>query len=89
MYLATNTNGLVGTFMIMWALGMMVVTIGLVLFGLSLIHAIQHKDIANRSLWLSVVILLPLIGSALYFMAILVPYNRTHPYVPKKSTNKS
>lgn len=85
MYLATNTNGLVGTFMIMWALGMMVVTIGLVLFGLSLHHALTHKDITNRSLWL-VVIFIPILGSALYFMQVLVPYNRAHPYVaPKKS----
>lgn len=85
MYFATNTNGLVGTFMIVWALGMMVVTIGLVLFGLSLHHALTHKDITNRSLWL-VVIFIPILGSALYFMQVLVPYNRTHPYVaPKKS----
>ena len=88
MYLATTkTNGLVGTFMIMWALGMMVLTVGLVLFGLSLHHALTHKDVTNRGLWL-VVIFVPILGPALYFMAILVPYNRTHPYIPKKSINK-
>ena len=88
MYLAsTNTNGLVGTFMIMWALGMMTVTIGLVLFGVSLHHALNHKDIANRSIWLAV-IFIPILGSALYFMQVLVPYNRAHPYIPKKSVNK-
>lgn len=80
MYFATNTNGLVGTFMIMWALGMMAVTVGLVLFGLSLHHALTHKDITNRRLWL-VVMFLPLLGPALYYMVILVPYTRSHPYI--------
>ena len=84
MYFATNTNGLVGTFMIMWALGMIVVTVGILLFGLSLHHAITHKDITNRNLWL-VVIFIPILGSALYFMQVLVPYNRAHPYIPPKN----
>jgi len=84
MYFAANTNGLVGTFMIMWALGMMLLTVGLLLFGLSLHHAITHKDIDNRSLWL-VVIFIPLLGSALYFMQVLVPYNRSRPYIRLKN----
>ena len=83
-FAATNTNGLVGTFMIMWALGMMTLTVSLVLFGLSLHHALTHKDITHRNLWLAV-IFIPLLGSALYFTQVLVPYNRAHPYVPKKA----
>ena len=79
MYFANNTNGLVGTFMIMWALGMMLLTVGLILFGLSIHHAITHKDIKSRSIWL-IVIFIPILGSALYFMQVLVPYNRAHPY---------
>jgi hypothetical protein len=84
MYFATNTNGVVGTFMIMLSLVMIAGTVTILLYVLSLQHVIKHKDVPRRKRWL-LVSLVPLIGSALYFIAILVPYNRAHPYIKPKN----
>ena len=83
MYFA-NTNGLVGTFMIMFSLAMISVTIIILLYGLSLNHIIKHKDIERRKIWI-LVSLVPLVGSAIYFMYVLVPHNRAHPYISNES----
>ncbi len=85
MYATVNTNGLVGTFMIMWAITMLAVSVTLVLMVLSIIHVLQHQDVKHRWLWLAAIILLPLIGAAIYFLVVLIPYNREHPYIPPKT----
>ncbi len=84
MYFAANTNGQLGTLMIMLSLVTIAGTVIILLYVLSLQHVVKHKDVKRRKIWL-IVSLIPLIGSALYFMSVLVPYNRAHPYIkPKK-----
>ena len=85
MHFATNTNGIVGTFMIMWAIVMIGASVTLILYVLTIFHILKHHDVVKRWLWLSVIILFPIVGSAIYFIAVLVPYNREHPYIPKPS----
>jgi hypothetical protein len=88
MYFASNTNGLVGSFMLLWALGMLAVTVSLVIWGLSLWHVIAHKDVPNRTPWIFVIIFIPLLGAVFYYFGTLLPYNRAHPYIRPKTPAK-
>lgn len=85
MNFATTTNGLIGSLMLVWAIGMLGLTICLVIWGVSLWHVITFHDVPNRRRWMSIVMFVPIIGAAIYYLFALLPYNRTHPYIRPKA----
>ncbi|MFI5270712.1 MAG: PLDc N-terminal domain-containing protein [Candidatus Saccharimonadales bacterium] len=70
-------GGIFGIFFLIFIFITIFSIIHLIFWIISLIHVIQHEDIKDRTVWIIVILLLPL-GAIVYFFAVYLPYGKTH-----------
>lgn len=71
-----------GVFFLLASVLLIFGSVYLVFWVLAIMHLLQHKDIRHRAIWAVLVVLVPA-AAIVYYFAVLLPYNRQHPYKPK------
>lgn len=64
-------------FIFIWLLLMAFGIVSFIFWVISLIHVIQHEDIKDRTMWIIIILLVPL-GSWVYFFSVRKSYNKLH-----------